>query len=300
MSARAHDRSHFFKYASLETAVRVIESRSFRWSSPTKFNDPFDHQAGFVLPFSPEEFSQALTSSIERIIFSDAKPIVTPTTLFSALTLKLREVRHKLPRSEVLRDLSQSSSESAAMIRDSLAKLNAAVQDQLCHSRVFCVSERFDNVVMWSHYADQHKGVAFKLRCIDEIDNMLLAARKVQYTDAFLPFPDADAYARHLTGEQSIDFAPLIWNIAYTKHVDWRYEEEWRAHIPLLNESPGDGYSIYPEDPRVFEAIYLGCCMGREDAKNVVELVRRFLPETQVFVGRKSATSFALLFSRLL
>lgn len=300
MSARANDRNHFFKYASLETAVRVIESRSFRWSSPTKFNDPFDHQAGFVLPFNPEVFSQALTTSIERIVFSDAEPVVTPTTSFSALTLKLRELRHKLPRGEVLRELRQSSSESAAMLHDSIAKLNAVVQDQLCHSRVFCVSERFDNVVMWSHYADQHKGVVFKLRCIDEIDNTLLAARKVQYTDTFLPFPDADAYARHLTGEQPIDFVKLIWNIAYTKHVDWKYEEEWRVHIPLLNEPPGDGYSIYQENPRVFEAVFLGCNMGAEDVRNIVGLVQRCLPKTQVLVGRKSATSFSLSFSRIL
>lgn len=300
MSARAHDRNHFFKYASLETAVRVIESRSFRWSSPTKFNDPFDHQAGFVLPFTPEVFSQALISSIERIVFSDSEPVVTPTTSFSALTLKLRELRHKLPRGEVLRDLGQSSSESAAMLHDSIAKLNTAVQDQLCHSRVFCVSERFDNVVMWSHYADQHKGVVFKLQCIDEIDNTLLAARKVQYTDTFLPFPDADAYARHLTEEEPIDFTKCIWDIAYTKHVDWKYEEEWRVHIPLLNEPPGDGYSIYQENPRVFAAIYLGCNMASEDVKNIVGLVQRYLPEIQVLVGRKSATSFSLSFSRIL
>lgn len=300
MSARAHDRNHFFKYASLEAAVRVIESRTFRWSSPTKFNDPFDHQAGFALPFSSEAFSQALTSSIERIVFSDTEPVVIPTTLFSDLTLKLRELRHKLPRSEILRDLGQLSTESAEMLHDSIAKLNATVQDQLCHSRVFCVSERFDNVVMWSHYADQHKGVVFKLRCIDEIDNTLLAARKVQYTDTFLPFPNADEYARHLTEESPIDFVNLIWNIAYTKHVDWKYEEEWRVHIPLLNEPPGDGYSIYQENPRIFEAIYIGCNMEPEDIKNIVGLVQRYLPETQVLVGRKSATSFSLSFSRIL
>lgn len=299
MSARAHDHSHFFKYASFETAVRVIESKSFRWSSPTKFNDPFDHQAGFVLNFIPETFSQSLTSSIERVIFSDVEPSITPTTLFSALTLKLRQIRHKLPCSEILRDLHKSSAESAAILNDSIGQLNAAVQEQLCHSRVFCVSEKFDNVVMWSHYADQHKGVVFKLRCIDEVDNTLLAARKVQYTDAFLSFPDADTYARHLTGEQPIDFAQLIWNIAYTKHVDWSYEEEWRVHMPLLHKPPGDGYSVYPENPRIFEAIFLGCRMDAEDIKSIVDLAHRSLPGAEVFVGSKSTTSFALSFSRL-
>jgi len=299
MSIRAHDHSHFFKYASFKTALRIIESKSFRWSSPTKFNDPFDHQAGLVLNFSPESFSQSLTSSIERVIFSDTEPSITPTTLFSALTLKLRQVRHKLPRSEILRDLHKYSAESAAILNDSIGQLNAAIQEQLCHSRVFCVSEKLDNVVMWSHYADQHKGVVFKLRCIDEIDNTLLGARKVQYTDAFLPFPDADAYARHLIGEQPIDFASLAWNIAYTKHIDWGYEEEWRVHMPLLHEPPGDGYSLYPENPRIFEAIYLGCRMEEGDSKRIIDLVHRLLPETEVFVGEKSASSFSLSFSRL-
>lgn len=299
MSTRAHDRSHFFKYASFDTAMRVIESKNFRWSSPAKFNDPFDHQAGFVLNFRPDAFSQSLTSSIERVIFSNIEPSITPTTLFSALTLRLRQIRHKLSRSEILRDLHKSSEESAALLNDSIGKLNAAVQEQMLHSRVFCVSEKFDNIVMWSHYADQHKGVVFKLRCIDEIDNTLLAARKVQYTDGFLPFTDADSYARHLTGEQPLDFAPLIWNIAYTKHIDWSYESEWRVHIPLLHEPPGDGYSVYPENARIFEAIYLGCRMESENAKRLVDLVHRWLPETEIFVGSKSTTSFALSFSRL-
>lgn len=298
MTTRAHDRRHFFKYASFETAVRVIESGSFRWSSPTKFNDPFDHQAGFVLNFSPEAFSQSLTDSIERVIFSDIEMSITPTSRFSALLLKLRQIRHKLPRSETLRDLHKSSAESTALLHDSIGQLNTAVQEHLCHSRVFCVSEKFDNVVMWSHYADEHKGVVFKLRCIDELDNTLLAAKKVKYTDAFLPFPDADAYARHLTGEQPLDFASLIFNIAYTKHVDWSYEEEWRVHIPLLDEPPGDGYSIYPENPRIFEAIYLGCRMDTKDINRILGMARQWLPWTEIFIGSKSATSFALSFSR--
>lgn len=300
MSSRVHDHSHFFKYASRETAVRVIESKSFRWSSPIKFNDPFDHQMGFTLPFSPVEFSQALTSSIERVIFSDIEPTIVPTTLFAELTLKLREIRDRLPRRDLLQDLAQSSDESAAILCESITKLNAAIQEQLCHSRVFCVSERFDNLVMWSHYADQHKGVVFKLRCVDEIDNTLLAARKVQYTDSFLPFPNVDAYAQHLTGEKPIDFVPLIWNVAYTKHVDWSYEQEWRVHMPLLNELPGDGYSVYPENQRVFEAVYLGCNMDQEAVRDIIDLVRRFLPETKVFVGCKSQTAFALSFSQVL
>jgi len=277
--------------------MRVIESKSFRWSSPIKFNDPFDHQAGFVLNFRPDEFARLLTASIERIVFSEIAPTITPTSLFSALNLRLRSIRDRLPRERVLRDLHESSIAAAANLHDSIGKLNSTVQEQLCHSRVFCVSERHDNVVMWSHYADQHRGVVFKLRCVDGIDNTLLAARKVDYTDAFLTFPDADHYARHLTEEQPLDIVALCWNIAFTKHIDWSYEKEWRVHVALLHEPPGDGYSIYHEDPRVFEAIYLGCRMEPEKIETITALARQHLPGTEVLLGSKSTSSFTLSFA---
>jgi hypothetical protein len=297
MSSRVHDRSHFFKYASVWTARQVIESKSFRYSSPTKFNDPFDHQAGFVLNSTPDEFAKLLTASIERIIFSDVVPTVSPVSPFTALTLQFRSIRDRLPREQFLQKLRDSCIESAANLHGHIDQMNAAIQEQLCHSRVLCLSELHDNVVMWSHYAEQHRGVVFKLRCIDEIDNALLAAKKVSYTNAFPAFPSADEYAKHLTGEQPIDFVPLCWNIAFTKHIDWVYEREWRVHIPRLQEPPGDGYTIYSEDPRVFEAVYLGCRMHDNDVAAIVELIGRHLPATKILRGKKSTTAFALSFT---
>jgi hypothetical protein len=243
MGSRTHDRTDFFKYASFRTAMRVIESRSFRWSSPTKFNDPFDHQTGFVLRADPMEFAKCLTDSIERVVFADSEPNIKPASLFSTLTLHMRSLRHRLPREKVLKELHEASIEVAENLHAHIGQLNAAIQEQLCHSRVFCVSENHDNVVMWSHYAEEHRGVVFKLRCIDEIDNALLAAQQVSYTDSFLEFPGADEYARHLTCEAPLDFAPLCWMIAFTKHTDWSYEREWRTHVALLHKPPGDGYT---------------------------------------------------------
>ncbi len=152
---------------------------------------------------------------------------------------------------------------------------------------------------MWSHYADNHRGVVFKLRCIDEIDSPLLAARKVSYSNAFLPFPSDDEYAKHLTGEQPIDFLPLDRNVAFTKHTDWSYEKEWRVHFPLLEQPPGDGYSIYPIDPRTFEAAYLGCRMEDGEVATIVKLIRRHLPATKVLRGKKSTSAFVLSFAEI-
>lgn len=153
---------------------------------------------------------------------------------------------------------------------------------------------------MWSHYADEHRGVVFKLRCIDEIDNALLGARKVAYTNDFPNFPSDDEYAKHLTGETRFDFPSLCMNLAFTKHTDWAYEREWRVvSFMSIEEPPGEGYAIYREDPRVFEAVYLGCRMEDKEVAAIVERIKEHLPATQILRGKKSTTAFALSFNEI-
>lgn len=299
MSGRQHTREFFFKYTSLETAMKVVASKSFRWSAPTKFNDPFDHQSGFILDPDVEKFARELASSNERLIFGDFVPQSNSPSLLTLLGLELRRVKDRLPREQLVRRLHESCTQLAENPQEHIEKFNAAILDQLCHSRVFCVSEDGDQLVMWSHYSEEHRGVVFKLRCIDELDNVLLAAQPVSYTNSFLNFPSAEAYAKHLTGEQPIDYAPLILKIAFTKHSDWAYEKEWRVHRSLLNEPPGDGYNLYLEHPEVFESVYLGCRMDQEGMDRVVKAIRLDLPNTKIYRAVRSSTSFDLSFVEL-
>lgn len=264
-----------------------------------KFNDPFDHHAGFALSVDPDNFARLLTESTERIIFTDVSVPASHPSLFKALVFPLRSALSMLPRDEVCKELHEASLQVAANLKEHITRLNSTIHHHLCHSRVFCVSERHDNVVMWSHYAEGHCGVVFKLRCIDEIDNSLLAARKVVYSDSFVALPSAENFAKHLTGEEPIDLLRLCWDIAHTKHIDWSYEREWRIHVALLNEPAGDGFSMYHEDPRVFEAVYLGCRMEAKDAEEIVKSVRQYLPKTKVYQAARSQTEFALAFSEV-
>jgi hypothetical protein len=298
MTGRNHDRSHFFKYASLDTAIRIIESKSFRWGAPTKFNDPFDHQSGFTVKIDRADFAKQLTASAERVVFSDV-PLGGPSGLFPQHLLLLRANRDSIPRKELHDALHEGSLEMASYLEKNIAeKFTPQILGFLCNARVFCVSEVHDNVVMWSHYADEHRGAVFKLRCIDEIDNVLLAARRIRYTHEFSEFPIAD-YARHLTGEEPIDIARICLDLPYVKHTDWSYEREWRVWRPQLTEPAGDGYSLYPENPRVFEAVYLGCRMQDSEVAAISAAIRRHLPNTEIFRAEQSRTAFTLVFRQL-
>ena len=283
---------------SVETALRVISSRSMRWSSPLKFNDPFDHQIGFSYDFNGEQFGQKLLEEMEQIVFGGKTEFKQPT-LLSNLAMKLGSIKDRLPKEKIINAFTTTTNKMADNLDDHLRKINNSIIEVLTHSRVLCVSECHDNVVMWSHYGDKHQGVVLQLQCIDEIDNTLLAARKVEYSLELPRFPPLESYLQHLTGEEPMDFAQLSWELAFTKHKDWSYEKEWRVHIPLLDEPPGDGYSIYIENPRVFGAVYLGCLISDDNADKVIEAVREHIPAATIYRGRKSTRSFNLSFDEV-
>ena len=294
--ARHHNKNHFYKYLSGETALKVIVNRSLRWSTPLKFNDPFDHQIGFSFGFGGIEFGQAIYREMEQIVFGGKSKFQEPS-LLTQLALRLQGVASSLPKDKFRKEFGEATREIADNFHHYVAELHSAIQQFLTHSRVFCVSESKDNVVMWSHYAEEHHGVVLKLRCIDELDNTLLAARRVNYSRQFPPFPSLEQFVRHLTGEEPLDIPALSWNMAFTKHSDWAYEKEWRVHMPLIYEPPGDGYTFIEEHPSVFDAVYLGCRMIDEDRERILEAVKSHIPHAQVFQAKRSDTSFDLDFA---
>ncbi|BFU93427.1 MAG: hypothetical protein NTNFB02_01490 [Nitrospira sp.] len=250
-----------------------------------------------MLSFNPDEMSRLLFEATESLIFSESIPELTGGSLLTNMILALRPIRHQLPRAELIQEMREGCNDTANRIcNGGIDEVSEQIQATLWESRVLCVSELHDNVVMWSHYAEEHRGVAFKLRCIDEIDNALLAARPMLYSHSFLPFPDVETYVKHLTGEQPLNWGDLCQNLSLIKHVDWGYEKEWRVH---LHKGSRDGFDVYPENPQVFEAIYLGCRMDDNRVGEIVKLVRQHLPGTKLLRGVKSSTQFALSFAEI-
>jgi Protein of unknown function (DUF2971) len=299
MSGRVHDQKCFYKYASFETAIRVIESKSFRWSSPIKFNDPFDNQAGFVHDINADELYELLINSVERVIFGDCPISEEGLPIFTNSLSLIRNKASQSRKAEFIEQIRNTKAVEKDKVNEGMDLLNSRIRDHLARSRVLCVSERSDNVVMWSHYADEHRGVVFQLGCIDALDNRLLAAKKVTYSESFISFPNTGDYARHLTGEQPIDIIRLVWEIAFTKHLDWSNELEWRVHIPWLDQPVGDGFSILEEPKEVFEAVYLGCRMDPNKREAILQVIRHNLPNTKIFLAEQSSTSFSLKFREI-
>ena len=89
-------------------------------------------------------------------------------------------------------------------------------------SRVLCFSKNWTNPVLWSHYADKHRGLCLGF----EIPNENLT--EVSYeTDRLKTDLESD-YREH--GTVGSDTSRKLLS---TKYIDWRYEDEVRMFVRL-------------------------------------------------------------------
>jgi hypothetical protein len=94
----------------------------------------------------------------------------------------------------------------------------------------FC--KRWHNPVLWSHYADKHRGMCLGFDLPSE------KASPVRYVAHRLPlrFPLTQATTRELL---------------FTKYKDWRYEEELRGWFSLEDRDPASGLFFYDFEDQI-------------------------------------------------
>lgn len=84
---------------------------------------------------------------------------------------------------------------------------------------VVCLTEVPDDLLMWSHYADGHRGICMGFRGKDETPDPTVGLYRVEYTNEY-PSPD---FSRTRVWQRD-GLAGVLW----TKSIAWAYEKEWR------------------------------------------------------------------------
>ncbi len=291
-----HDLVNLYKYASFETAKKIIKLKKFQWSSPLMFNDPFDHQTGFYFDYKADELVNVMSKMITSIVYAETEFNPFKNTNLAKVVQMLWKNRHNIPQSEMFIEIINNCNQLAQELPHHQDSLNKNIISFMTNARVICLSESGSNVVMWSHYAQDHHGIVFKLRRLEEWDHQFLVARKVTYSNEPLPYLKMHEWLENLLGIADHDPTPLIWDLAYRKHSDWSYEREWRVHMPLLEQNIGDDVSLFDEPSELFEAIYLGCRMNKNDAHEIISLLDDHLPDTEIYQAYKIPNKMHLEF----
>jgi len=105
------------------------------------------------------------------------------------------------------------------------------------------------SILMWSHYANDHKGV------VVEFDT-----EKVPFSylpDYLLPVKYKTDKERFCHGNDGEEFKEQLFNVVETKSSHWEYEEEVRLVIPLTRCV--DSKFLQLEDTKIIRSITFGC-----------------------------------------
>src|SRR6185437_6477137 len=105
---------------------------------------------------------------------------------------------------------------------------------------ILCLSAKCNDLLMWSHYANGHRGLCLEFEASDYTP-FFGAALPVKYRD------DRPTFDPDGTQWQRVESAVL------TKSKGWSYEEEWR----VIDHDQGHGVHQFPA--RCLTGVIFGC-----------------------------------------
>lgn len=309
-----HDRRFFYKYSTSETALLILENRKLRYSSPVFFNDPFDVQTTLDYGFTLLDLNEALQKELDRLTESEEEPPGIPGNPWYEKLLQVRQAKRGRSKSaqiqiELLREIHKQSltrdHEKRREIR--IKEVNAWWRNVVKATTVFCVAEEKDNLLMWAHYANDHRGVVLEFECLSELDNPLCAARKVKYVEKPPVFGELDEYVKCYTGQiPPLEHDTLYYDLMLSKSRHWAYEKEWRVFIPPYDmENPtipreANGNEILFELVRLYpqelSAVYFGCRIDPKDRKKIEECLVGDLRHAKCYYAIRNERQYRLDF----
>ncbi len=295
---RYHNRDHFFKYVTKEVAKAIIENRTLRWSCPVDFNDPFDHRYAFIDESRLESITDLIIQRFETYIWDRDDIPFDETSPWGPTLLHFRSNRDFIPREEFRKNAEGIRQQTIENGHRALLEWNQQTEIMLLQTRVLCLAEQNDNLLMWAHYGLAHTGAVFKLNAIDDLDVPLLVAKQVKYFDEYPGLVDEGEFVDHMLCVNRIDMGKRESELLLVKGTDWAYEHEWRISITNFGYPLG-GFIDFEEPPPVFGALYLGCRMPRENREELLTLAKERLPGMEVWQAIQNQRAYSLEFERL-
>ena len=248
---------HFYKYRSLASDAigwveRIVLGNEIYFAPASTFNDPFDSRPVFSLDAAPARHRQDFLRMSRKF---------EPN-----LTDEQREIQADRAMADAL------SPENI----DATAGAIQTIHNQFIRQKVgvFCISKKRDDILMWSHYADSHRGICLEF---DGMSKLMAHAQRVSYSKDRIPInPYEDS---QLT---MVDKALL------TKSEHWFYEEEWR----LIRCKDGPG--IVKFRPHNLTGIIVGALASHSTLETVRSWVRNRSTPVNLYRASVSNKKFEL------
>jgi hypothetical protein len=243
-----------YKYCALgKWTPNLFQDNELYFQSPNAFNDPFDSVVRFVC-----EGSRSQRKRYFRVYAPHYDPNLSR---HRALSLERQFKTGSLDDASI-----RGRQKGFRKIRDRMG--------------VLCLTEKKDNILMWSHYAWYHTGFCIEFKTDDPFFSQV---HPVKYTDT-LPCMNL-----LLNWDESVvSHAEAL----LTKAVQWEYEHEWR--IIDINRENGVGVHQFPAT--ALHGVILGCRIKPENRSRIVEWCRARQPQPVLYQAKQKEAEFGLDF----
>ncbi|MBD3341117.1 MAG: DUF2971 domain-containing protein [Candidatus Lokiarchaeota archaeon] len=245
---------NLYKYRCVsDLSLRMLNENKYYFAPAYSFNDPLDCAIEPVYEIP----------SIEKIIAHQAKILQDNDGISYKEALQESQRIKNIPSSE---------------LKELLHRLRGNIRCMLNNEYgILSLSAINENILMWSHYADYHKGFCIEFKRLST--NPLGAAQPVQYVKDYPSFN----YFDDLPGN-------IVKRILLTKAIDWCYEEEWRG-IQKANTEVR-----YTDD--MISGIIFGLRMPEDHKKEIYKILKN-KKHIQYYQAELSPRKFKLKINKL-
>lgn len=198
---------------------------------------------------------------------------------------------------------------------------NEGFSDLLQQQKICCFSTNYKSQLMWSHYANKHKGVCIKyklpdIKTLDELNRLSDIDRifwKYILPVAYMHERVDTTQDIKLFLQDVLDIEKQISVYKFgflSKSWEWRYENEWRYIFPYSIEKYHKNHPLqelmYPQDNMKFlpiSSVYLGCKMEKEDRDKVIDAAennaKNNKTKIEILKGKESNTEYKIDFDSI-
>lgn len=220
-------------------------------SSPSHLNDPFEFRPKLDFTATRDQLIEAAAQMLKR-----RNPEWTSHTATAEAVALYLQGRHRDEAN--LREIQKFAIET-------------------CHKEIglCCLSEVNNSILMWTHYANNHRGYCLQYEATDRT-YLFGEAQKVSYSQNY---PVVNIFNTTLEEQTELIF--------FTKFEGWAYEKEWR-----VAKTTGTGLCSYPAD--LLKGVIFGLRTNDKDKNEIKRYIKCRGHDVRYYQCFQSEDSFAL------
>lgn len=233
----------------LSDAERFLAQGALRFSQPSVFNDPFELNPSFDL------MSKQDLAALPDAPDAPGMKILTAEALQSMLAAVMPGLARTMAQHE--------GQEGAFSLRNNdIGKLTLDSE-----FGILCLSEIPNSLLMWAHYADEHRGVVFQF----DANHSFFDEGDLEY-DVPSKGPVDYSTKRPILSHSNLRSTSAF----FRKSPEWGYEREWRfirrlANADLLIESEPHPIYLFGLPADCITGVIIGCNVNSEDRTRFLE-----------------------------